>query len=53
MIHVLFDVDETIVTTKSGLNAQASAQMFKKVFNVDTNEETVDYADVRHLPAMP
>ena len=42
MIHVLFDVDETIVTTKSGLNAQASAQMFKKVFNVDTNEETVD-----------
>lgn len=42
MINVLFDIDETIVAIKKGLNAQASARMFKRVFNVNTNEEIVD-----------
>lgn len=42
MIHVLFDIDETMIATQKGLNAKASELMFKKVFNVDTNEETVD-----------
>src|SRR3989339_1327144 len=42
MIHVLFDIDETMVSLPKGLNSRASGLMFKKVFNVNTNEETVD-----------
>lgn len=42
MIHVLFDIDETILSVQEGLNNLASAKMFKKVFGVNTNEETVN-----------
>lgn len=42
MIHVLFDIDETILSIAKGLNNQASAKMFEKVFGVNTNEETVN-----------
>ena len=34
MVHVLFDIAETILSIAKGLNNQASANMFKKVFGV-------------------
>ncbi len=42
MIRVLFDVDETILSLEPGINRDASAVMFKKVFHVDTHEEIID-----------
>lgn len=42
MIRVLFDVDETILSLAPGMNRDASAVMFKKVFNVDTHEDVID-----------
>ncbi|MCL4363843.1 HAD hydrolase-like protein [Patescibacteria group bacterium] len=38
----MFDIDETMVSIKRGLNAKASRLMFKNVFGADTDEETVD-----------
>lgn len=42
MIHVLFDIDETLLSVKNNINAQTSAIMFKKVFGVNTDEETIN-----------
>lgn len=42
MIHVLVDVDETVLSAPPGLNAKASSVMFKKVFNIDAHEEMID-----------
>ena len=42
MIHVLVDIDETILSVGEGINAKTSAVMFKKVFGVKGHEEMID-----------
>lgn len=42
MIHVLVDIDETMLSVPEGINAKASSVMFKKVFGVDAHEELID-----------
>lgn len=42
MIHVLVDIDETILSVPEGINAKASSVMFKRVFGVDAHEEMID-----------
>ncbi len=44
MIHVLFDIDETLLSVKHGINRRSSAIMFHKVFGADTDEETIQNA---------
>jgi len=42
MLHVLVDIDETMLSVPKGINAKASSIMFKKVFGVDAHEEMID-----------
>lgn len=42
MIHVLVDIDETMLSVGEGINAKTSSVMFKKVFGVDGHEEMID-----------
>lgn len=42
MIHVLVDIDETMLSVPEGINAKASSLMFKKVFGIDAHEELID-----------
>ena len=42
MIHVLVDIDETMLSVGEGINAKTSAVMFKKVFGVEGHEEMID-----------
>ena len=42
MIHVLVDIDETLLSVPEGINAKASLLMFKRVFGVDAHEEMID-----------
>lgn len=42
MIHVLVDIDETMLSVGEGINAKTSGVMFKKVFGVDGHEEMID-----------
>ncbi len=42
MIHVLVDIDETMLSVPEGINAKASSVMFKKVFGIDAHEEMID-----------
>ncbi len=42
MIHVLIDIDETILSVPEGINVKASAVMFKQVFGIDAHEELID-----------
>ena len=42
MLHVLIDIDETILSVPEGINARASSLMFKKVFNLDADESMID-----------
>lgn len=42
MIHVLIDIDETMLSVPKGINAKASSVMFKKVFGVDAHEELIE-----------
>ena|SRR3989344_801206 len=42
MIHVLVDIDETVLSLPEGINRKASAVMFKKVFGIDAHEEMID-----------
>jgi|SRR3989344_4233604 len=42
MLHVLIDIDETILSVPEGINAKASSVMFKKVFGIDANEEMIN-----------
>ena len=42
MVHVLFDIDETMLSLPKGINAKTSSVMFKKVFGVDANEEMIE-----------
>lgn len=42
MIHVLVDIDETMLSVPEGINAKTSSVMFKKVFGVDAHEEMID-----------
>src|SRR3989344_9330482 len=42
MIHVLVDIDETVLSLPEGINRKASAVMFKKVFRIDAHEEMID-----------
>lgn len=42
MIHILFDIDETLLSVPPGLNEKASRVMFNKVFKVDTDEGVID-----------
>lgn len=42
MLHVLIDIDETILSVPEGINAKASSLMFKKVFNLDADERMID-----------
>lgn len=42
MIHVLVDIDETMLSVPEGINAKASSIMFKKVFGIDAHEELID-----------
>lgn len=42
MIHVLVDIDETMVSVPPGINAKTSAVMFKKIYGIDANEEMID-----------
>ena len=42
MVHVLIDIDETILSVPEGINAKASAVMFKQVFGIDAHEELID-----------
>lgn len=41
MIHVLFDIDETLLSVPEGINARASSVMFKKVFGLEAHEEII------------
>lgn len=42
MIHVLIDIDETMLSVPEGINKKASARMFKQVFGLDAHEEMID-----------
>lgn len=42
MIYALFDIDETLLSVKKGLDDEASKIMFKKVFNIDAYETLVE-----------
>ena len=42
MIHILVDIDETILSVPAGINAKASAVMFNRVFAIDAHEEMID-----------
>lgn len=42
MLHVLVDIDETMLSVQKGINAKASSVMFNKVFNINANEEMID-----------
>lgn len=42
MIHVLVDIDETMLSLPEGINRKASAVMFKKAFGIDAHEEMID-----------
>ncbi|EKD85814.1 MAG: HAD superfamily hydrolase [uncultured bacterium] len=42
MLHVLIDIDETILSVPEGINAKASSVMFKKVFGLDADEGMID-----------
>ena len=42
MIHVLVDIDETMLSVGEGINAKTSSVMFKKVFGVDAHEEMIN-----------
>lgn len=42
MIHVLVDIDETMLSVPEGINTKASSVMFKKAFGVDAHEEMID-----------
>ena len=42
MIHVLVDIDETMLSVPEGINAKTSSVMFKKVFSLNAHEEMID-----------
>ena len=42
MIHVLVDIDETMLSVPPGINKKTSAIMFKTVFNLDAHEEMIN-----------
>lgn len=42
MIHVLVDIDETMLSVPEGIDTKASATMFKKVFGVNAHEDLID-----------
>src|SRR3989344_541746 len=44
MIHVFFDIDETLLSVPEGINAKASSVMFKEVFGVDAHEDMIENA---------
>jgi phosphoglycolate phosphatase-like HAD superfamily hydrolase len=42
MLHVLVDIDETMLSVPKGINAKASSMMFRKVFGIEAHEEMID-----------
>lgn len=42
MIHVLFDIDETLLSVPKNINDKTSSAMFKKVFGVEAHEEMIN-----------
>ena len=42
MLHVLVDIDETMLSVGEGINAATSAVMFKRAFGVEGHEEMID-----------
>lgn len=40
---VLFDIDETLLTCPNKTNAQASEVMFKRIFNIDASENSINH----------